>query len=134
MQFIGVVGPRHVLSWLMSWNKLRCKDQVLQWVCHILSICDIIELNLLKLHYQICYLSIKQLAHPSQVAEASLTMACLHDLMIVDLKAFHETVPAFSQAKWGQVAHQFSLQVDKDVHQLKGFSVPCTFQLSSIHP
>ena len=50
--------------------------------------------------------------------EALLAMAHLCGLTIVDLKAFHKTVPPFSQAKWTQVTCQFSLQVNKDVHQL----------------
>ena len=67
------------------------------------------------------------------VAQASLTVDYLGSLMIPDLQAFSDMVPTFSKAWWEKIAPQFGLEVDKDMTQLKLFTVSHTFLLPSFH-
>jgi hypothetical protein len=50
-----------------------------------------------------------------------------------DLQAFSETVPAFNKARWEKIAPQFGLEVDKDMTQLKLFTVSRAFLPPSFH-
>jgi len=69
----------------------------------------------------------------ARVAKASLTVAYLGGLTIPDLQAFSETVPAFNKARWEEIAPQFGLEVDKDMTQLKLFTVSRAFLPPSFH-
>jgi hypothetical protein len=69
----------------------------------------------------------------AQVAQASLTVAHLGGLTISDLQAFSEMVPTFNKAQWEKIAPQFGLEVDKDMTQLKLFTVSHAFLPPSFH-
>jgi hypothetical protein len=69
----------------------------------------------------------------ARVAQAALTLAYLGGLTIPELQTFSETVPAFNKARWEKIAPEFGLDVDKDMTQLKLFSVPRAFLPPSFH-
>ena len=67
------------------------------------------------------------------VANAVVSISTLVVLTISDLQNVSKTVPAFAKATWDKVAPRFGLDTDKDINQLKDFSVPLVSLPLSFH-